>query len=96
MSKFYPEIILGGDDFSPQKIIERYKVNIEHMHEKGDYNSRLKSEWRGGEGILRPKTNNTNENVIIEVLKDYQLIMKDDNNGIEYAYFNLYGRGNTM
>ena len=34
MSKFYPEIILGGDDFSPQKIIERYKVNIEHMYEK--------------------------------------------------------------
>ena len=91
MTKYYPEIILIGKNFSPKKIMQMYPVNLEMTNEKGDYNSRLNRKMSFGYAILRPRNNDITSKSIKNLIDDFKMIIGNDmaSIGVEEAQFNL-------
>ena len=78
MTKYYPEIILIGKNFSPKKIMQMYPVNLEMTNEKGDYNSRLDRKMSFGYAILRPRNNDITSKSIKKLIDDFKMIIGND------------------
>ena len=91
MTKYYPEIILIGKNFSPKKIMQMYPVNLEMTNEKGDYNSRLNRKMSFGYAILRSRNNDITSKSIKNLIDDFKMIIGNDmaSIGVEEAQFNL-------
>ena len=91
MTKYYPEIILIGKNFSPKKIMQMYPVNLEMTNEKGDYNSRLNRKMSFGYAILRSRNNDITSKSIKKLIDDFKMIIGNDmaSIGVEEAQFNL-------
>ena len=78
MTKYYPEIILIGKNFSPKKIMQMYPVNLEMTNEKGDYNSRLNRKMSFGYAILRSRNNDITSKSINNLIDDFKMIIGND------------------
>ena len=91
MTKYYPEIILIGKNFSPKKIMQMYPVNLEMTNEKGDYNGRLDRKMSFGYAILRPCNNDITSKSIKNLIDDFKMIIGNDMASIggEEAQFKL-------
>ena len=92
MTKYYPEIVLIGKNFSPQKIMQMYPVNLEMANEKDDYNGRINRKMSFGYAILRPRNNDITSKSIKSLIDDFKMIIGGNDMasiGVEEAQFNL-------
>ena len=92
MQRYFPDIYLGGENFSPKSLAKIFDVRLSHQNEKGDRNPRLNRPYSIGSCHLLPDSEfdgmeDAIRNVIanFEEIKAYGLIKL----GIEESIFTL-------
>lgn len=88
--KIYADIILSGEKFDPEMIMQLTGCVFTKYHKRGDLNSRLNSKEIEGYAVLTCDKDYT-EVVIEKVINQYKSIIAIDKtiSGIENAEFNL-------